>query len=89
MQRTRYKNILAFFYVKLKFKARFKVDTLHGTVTRKHRQRVATLKKWRYPCRKNRRHFAAVFACRDVSRTLSFWEVPNPHQRRGGNRKYF
>jgi hypothetical protein len=49
--------------------------------TRKHRQRVATLKKWAVFAVKPRRQVAAVFACREESRTL-FWENPNPFTNR-------
>jgi len=46
------------------------VDTLNDLLTRKHRQRVSTLKKWLTFAVKTRRSFAAVLACREVSRTL-------------------
>ena len=59
------------------FKVRYEVATLHGTVTRKHRQRVATSKKWRTPAVQTRRHFAAVFACWEYPNPDT-WEVPNP-----------
>ena len=52
------------------FKADFENDTLNDFLICKHRQRVSTLKKWRTFAVKTRRCFAAVLACREVSRTL-------------------
>ena len=52
------------------FCARLDLYTLNDLLTRKHRQRVSTLKKWLSLADKTRRRFAAVLACREVSRTL-------------------
>jgi len=52
------------------YRVRFQNDTLNEKLFCKHRQRVSTLKKWYAFAVKTRRCFAAVFACREVSRTL-------------------
>jgi len=52
------------------FRAYLQSDTLNGKLFCKHRQRVSTLKKWSTFAVKTRRQFAAVLACREVSRTL-------------------
>ena len=54
------------------FCARLNLYTLNVLLTRKHRQRVSILKKWATFAVKTRRQFAAVLACREVSRTLFF-----------------
>ena len=64
------------------FYAFSEVDTLNDLLTRKHRQRVSTLKKWSAFAVKTRQQFAAVFACREVSRTLIFGSTQTPLQRR-------
>ena len=59
------------------FCADFYVDTLYGTLTRKHRKRVSTLKKWLTFSVKTYTLRRSVLACREVSRTL-FLGNPKP-----------
>jgi len=56
--------------------------TLNDLLTRKHRQRVSTLKKWLSLAVKTRRRFAAVLVCREDSRTLIFGRTQPPFRSR-------